>query len=189
LTGKLKTNDLKKFKFDPFAYYIYTTVIAVLVVVIIFHYLVTIPYFQSLENLEWYRRFLYFDYMFLLFFSFTSIFLGFFLAYLGHGGNQKVGLYFMLIGLFVFILGFYYFNQLFPRPIYNPSNVFQAIVSVLATMAGFIAAILVAFIVITKVGPHITNLGKREETEIKKAPSINTLDHQIVMKKGLRKKR
>jgi hypothetical protein len=160
---KLGKNNIKKFKLDPFAYYIYSIVIFVMVIVFIFQFLVATPVIQSPEYLTWYRRFLYFDYMFLLFFSGTAVISGIFLAYLGYGSNRKIGAYFIVLGIVVFTLGFIYFDIWFPRPIYNPSNVYQALVSVLGTIAGFLAAILVAFIVITKVGPHISRLGKRTE--------------------------
>ena len=151
---------LKKLRFDPFAYYIYSGLILVLITVIFLQYLVTTAFIQSPENMEWYRRFLYFDYMFLLFFSLTAIFGGFLLVYLGHGKNKKNGIMFITLGILVFILGVLYFDQIFPRPIYIPSNVYQALISVIATIAGFFAAIIVAFVVITKVGPNITGLGK-----------------------------
>jgi hypothetical protein len=153
----------KKFRLDPFAYYIYAGLIGVMATVFVFQYLVTTEFIQSPENMSWYRRFLYFDYMFLLFFSFTAIIGGLLLVYLGFGGNRKIGVYFTIIGILVFMIGFLYFDQIFPRPVYSVSNVYQALISVLGTIVGFFAAILVSFIVITKIGPHITRLGKNSK--------------------------
>jgi hypothetical protein len=148
---RIDKRQLHKFRIEPFAYYVYAVIIIAIVIVIIMHYLVTTPSIQSPENLNWYRRFLYFDYMFILFFSITSFIGGFIMAYMGFGGNRKIGIYFIVLSVIIFIMGFYYFDQIFPRPLNNPSNVYQALVSVLATISGFLAAILVAFLIIIKV--------------------------------------
>ena len=66
------------------------------------------------------------------------------------------------MGTAVFTLGFLYFDRIFPRAWNNPSNVYQALVSVMGTLLGLIVAIVVTFIVITKVGPHISNLNPRK---------------------------
>ena len=152
----------KKYKLDPFAYYIYAGMIAIITVVILLQYLVTTPSIQSSENILWYRRFLYFDYMFILFFSTTSLLSGMFLSYVGFGGNKKIGIYFITMGIAVFTIGFLYFERIFPRAWNNPSNVYQAFASVLGTLLGLVAAIVVTFIVIIKVGPHISNLSTRK---------------------------
>lgn len=146
---------LKKYKLDPFAYYVYSGLIIIILIVLVLQYMVTTPLIQSPEYLPWYRRFLYFDYMFLLFSSATAFLAGAFMIYVRFGGNKKIGSYFITAGILVFILGFYYFDQVFPRPIHNPSNVYQALVSVLGTIAGFFAAIAVGFVVIVRIGAKI----------------------------------
>ena len=158
----IKKAAYKKYKLDPFAYYIYVGMIAIITVVFMLQYLVTTPSIQSSENILWYRRFLYFDYMFILFFSVTAFLSGIFLSYVGFGGNKKIGIYFIIMGTAVFTLGFLYFDRIFPRAWNNPSNVYQALVSVMGTLLGLIVAIVVTFIVITKVGPHISNLNPRK---------------------------
>ena len=149
------TKALKKYRLDPFAYYVYTGIIIIIGIVLYLQYLVTTPLIQSPEYLPWYRRFLYFDYMFLLFTSVTAVLAGLFMMYVNFGGGKRIGAVFVAAGILVFVLGFYYFDQLFPRPIYNPSNVYQALVSVLGTILGFFAAIAVAFVVVVKVGSKI----------------------------------
>lgn len=164
----------KKYKLEPFAYYIYSGIISIFIIFIIFQYLVTTPYIQSQENLLWYRRFLYFDYMFLLFFSITAFFSGIFLTYVGFGGNKKMGIYFIILGILVFILGFYYFEEIFPRAWNNPSNVYQALVSVLGTISGFIISIIITFIVITRIGPQNSNLNSKN-----KKNKISKTEHEV----------
>ena len=140
---KLKGQNMKKLKLDPFAYYVYFGIVIVIAIFILLQYLVTTPFIQSQENMRWYRRFLYFDYMFLLFFSLSSVFIGIFLTYMKFEGGRMTGVYFVILGIVVFTLGFLYFDVYFFRPEYSISNVYQALVSVIATGLGFIAAIFV----------------------------------------------
>jgi hypothetical protein len=172
LNKSIKSAAEKKYRLDPFAYYIYAGMIAIITVVVLLHFLVTTPSIQSSENVLWYRRFLYFDYMFILLFSATAFLSGLFLFYVDFGGNKKIGIYFIIMGIVVFTMGFLYFDRLFPRAWDNPSNVYQALVSVLGTLLGFVAAIMVTFTVIIKVGPHIPNLSPRKTRMKKKGRGV-----------------
>jgi hypothetical protein len=127
--------------------------------------------------------------MFLLFFSITAVSVGFMLLYLKFSGSTKMGLYFIILGIIVLTVGFLYFDRLFPRPLYNPSNVYQALVSVIATFVGFLASIIVAFIVITKIGPSLhknennhkflNNNSPVTNDEVKPIQSLKAIDEDV----------
>lgn len=146
---KLLQSRAKIVKPDPFAYIVYGIVIAILTVVFVFQYLVTNPAFQTYDNLMWYRRLLYFDYMFLLFFTMTFIIGGGGLAILGYGINKKIGIVFLTTGIGMFCIGFYYFDQIFNRP-QLPSCIYEALIAVFATIAGFATALLVSFVFVSR---------------------------------------
>lgn len=136
----------KRTMLDPVAYLAGGAVIVILVIVFLFQYLVSTPALQSKNNLDWYRRLLYFDYMFILFASGAAIILGCILVSLGYEKTKFLGVGFLLGGSAFFLIGFYYFDVIFNRP-QLPSNVNEALIAVIATIFGLLLALAVAFII------------------------------------------
>jgi hypothetical protein len=139
----------RRMGFDPTAYALGGMVIGTLIVVLIIHTLLLQPYFQSYEQLLWYRRFLYFDYMFILFFSLTLLCGGFLIAFMGAGKKNKlIGGGFMIFGTLFITGGLYYFDKIFIRPKGIPSNVYEALVAVLSSTIALFTVIGIVFLLI-----------------------------------------
>lgn len=147
MKGGPQKNPGRKSKFDPIAYWAGIAIIIILALAFSFQYLVSSPAFQTNSNLVWYRRLLYFDYMFILFASMTAVVLGTGLLLLGHNKSRLVGAGFLLGGVIFGLTGLYYFEYIFNRP-RLPSNIYESLTMVIATVAGFLITAGMAFIII-----------------------------------------
>jgi len=139
-------NIERKTKLDPLAWWTAIIILVILIVVFLFQYLVSNPLFQSEWNLEWYRRLLYFDYMFILFVSATAVILGSAIIIIAHRKKKYLGAGVLVGGILFGAIWIYYFKRIFEKPPFAGSF-YDALTMVIATILGFMVVVGLVFII------------------------------------------